>query len=94
MNVGLETNLNKWDIAVLKISDIKLMKTIHGVIIDDLVLTGFRALWRPDAANTQYSLRLYSKEAPTQVFFYEIWEIFKNIYFEEHLRRTASIYHI
>lgn len=43
------------------------MKTIHGVIIDDLVLTGFRALWRPDAANTQYSLQLYSKETPKQV---------------------------
>ena len=94
MNVGLETNLNQGDIAVLKISDIKLMKTIHGVIFDDLVLTGFRTLWRPHAANTQYSLQLYSKNTPTQVFFYEILEIFKNIYFEEHLRRAASIYHI
>ena len=26
------------------------------------------------------------------MFSYEICEIFKNIYFEEHLRRTASIY--
>ena len=94
MNVGLETNLNKWDIAVLKISDIKLMKTIHGVIFDDLVLTGFRALWRPHAANTQYSFQLYSKDTPTQVFFCEICEIFKNTYFEEHLWKTASVYHI
>ena len=30
------------------------------------------------------------KETPTQVFFYEICEIFKNIYFEEHLQTTAS----
>ena len=27
----------------------------------------------------------YLKKAPTQVFFYEICKIFKNIYFEEHL---------
>ena len=32
----------------------------------------------------------YSKETLTQVFSCEICEIFKNIYFEEHLRTSAS----
>ena len=31
-----------------------------------------------------------SKKAPTQMFFQEICEIFKNIYFEEHLRTITS----
>ena len=30
------------------------------------------------------------KEKPTQVFFCKICQIFKNIYFEKHLRATAS----
>ena len=30
------------------------------------------------------------KETPTQIFCYEIFEIFKNTYFEERLRATAS----
>ena len=34
-------------------------------------------------------LQLYYKETPTQVFSYEICGIFKNTYFEEHLRATA-----
>ena len=33
---------------------------------------------------------LYYKEAPTQMLSHEICEIFKNIYFEEYLRTTAS----
>ena len=36
------------------------------------------------------SLQLYQKETPTQVFFCEIYEIFKSIYFEEQLLMTAS----
>ena len=36
------------------------------------------------------SLQLYQEETPTQVFFCEIYEIFKNIYFEEQLLMTAS----
>ena len=32
------------------------------------------------------------KETPTQVFSYEIWEILKNTYFEEHLLTTVSVY--
>ena len=32
-----------------------------------------------------------SPQAPTQVFSYEICKIFKNTYFKEHLRTTASI---
>ena len=30
------------------------------------------------------------KETPAQVFVCEFWEIFKNTFFKEHLRRTAS----
>ena len=30
------------------------------------------------------------KDTPTQVFFWEVCEIFKNNYFEEHLRKAAS----
>ena len=33
---------------------------------------------------------LFKKEIPTQVFFYECCEIFKNIYLKEHLRMAAS----
>ena len=33
--------------------------------------------------------QLYQKEPPTQVFPCEICDIFKNTYFEEHLRATA-----
>ena len=36
-------------------------------------------------------LQLYYKETPTQVFFSEYCEIFKNIYFEKHLWTTASV---
>ena len=37
-------------------------------------------------------LELYeSKETPTQVFFCEICEVFKNTFFEERLRRSASV---
>ena len=32
-------------------------------------------------------LQLYRKETPTQVFSCEIYQIFKNPYFEEHLKR-------
>ena len=32
----------------------------------------------------------YPNRTPTQVFPYEYYEIFKNIYFEEHRRRAAS----
>ena len=32
-----------------------------------------------------------SQETPIQVFFCEICEIFKNIYFKEHLLTTASV---
>ena len=32
----------------------------------------------------------FIKEARTQVFSYEFWEIFKNTFFTEHLLTTAS----
>ena len=35
-------------------------------------------------------LQPYQKETPTQVFSFEICEIFKTIYFEEHLPTTAT----
>ena len=31
------------------------------------------------------------KEALARVLYYEFWEIFKNIFFTEHLRTTASV---
>ena len=37
-----------------------------------------------------WGLQLHLKDAPTQVFSGEICEIFRNTYFEEHLRTTAS----
>ena len=37
-----------------------------------------------------YDLLLFSKETPTQVLSYEICEIIKKTYFEEHLLTTAS----
>ena len=37
------------------------------------------------------SLQIYQKAAPTQVFSCEICEIFKNTYFEEHVRTTSSV---
>ena len=36
-----------------------------------------------------WSLQLYQKGTPTQVFFCENYEIFDNAYFEEHLRTAA-----
>ena len=36
-------------------------------------------------------LQLYSKEIPTQMLSYEICDIFKNTYFEEHLRMPAYV---
>ena len=33
---------------------------------------------------------LFIKETPAQMFSCEIWKVFKNTYFEEHLRTTAS----
>ena len=42
--------------------------------------------------NKVVSLQAYNflKETPTDVFSCEICDIFKNTYFEKHLRRTAS----
>ena len=39
-------------------------------------------------------LSLFLKEIQTQVFSYEIYEILKNTYFEEHLRTTTSAHFI
>ena len=38
-----------------------------------------------------WGLQLYLKETPKQVFSSEIWEIFKNTFFEEHLSTTAFV---
>ena len=40
--------------------------------------------------NKESDWSVYLKQTPTQVFFCEIWKIFKNTFFEEHLRTTAS----
>ena len=37
------------------------------------------------------SLQIYQKAAPTQVLSWEICEIFKNTYFEEHVQTTSSV---
>ena len=39
-------------------------------------------------------LQFYEKETLTQVFFCEYCKIFKNTYFEEHLRTVASAWSI
>ena len=36
----------------------------------------------------------FIKKTPTQVFSREYCEIFKNTYFEEHLRTAASVYSV
>ena len=59
-------------------------------------------IWQCSQENTcaavtfQYSCRaggpqLYYKEIPTQVLSCKYYEIFKNTYFEEHLRTAASV---
>ena len=35
-------------------------------------------------------LQLYLKKAPTQMFYCEVYKIFNNTYFEEHLRTAVS----
>ena len=41
--------------------------------------------------NKVVGLHFIKKETPTQVFFCEYCEIFKNTYFEKHLRTTAFV---
>ena len=35
---------------------------------------------------------LFTKETTTQMFYYEICEIFKNIYLQKHLRTASAFY--
>ena len=37
-----------------------------------------------------FSLQAFQKETPKQVLSYEVWETFKNNYFEKKLKTTAS----
>ena len=46
--------------------------------------TGKQLCWRPEG------LQLYQGETPTQAFCCLICEIFKNTYFEQHMRTTFS----
>ena len=50
--------------------------------------------WSPSLIKLQAwrheSYKLYKKESSTQVFSCENCEIFKNIYFQEHLQMTTS----
>ena len=41
--------------------------------------------------NKDADVQCYYKETPTQLFSFKICEIFKNIYFEEHMQTTASV---
>ena len=41
-----------------------------------------------------YKTQIYEKETPTQVIFSEYCEIFKNTYFEEHLRTLVLSFEI
>ena len=41
--------------------------------------------------NKVVGLHFIKKETPTQVFFCEYCEIFKNTYFEKHLQTTAAV---
>ena len=41
--------------------------------------------------NKAWGLQLYQKETLIQVFSREFCEIFKNTFFTEHLRKTASV---
>ena len=54
-----------------------------------LVTLQTATLFKKDS-NTGAGLQLYYKKTPTEVLYCEIYEIFKNTYFKEHLRTTAS----
>ena len=45
---------------------------------------------RTTSSKCRFSLKLYSKEALTQAFPCEFYEIFKNTYFAEHFKATDS----
>ena len=64
-----------WKKVFFKISQISQEKTCIGVFLMKL---------------QTWDRQLCQKETPTEVFSYEIWEFFKNTYFEEHPRTAAS----
>ena len=53
--------------------------------------TGKHLRWRIFLIMLQaFTLQAFYKETPTQVLSCEVWETFKNTYFEEHLKTTSS----
>ena len=72
-------------------------KQSFGRILWNRYFQTFRKIHRkttvPESLFLQYS-RPSRKEIPAQVFAYKIFEIFKNIFFEEHLRTANSGYEV
>ena len=63
-----------------------------GVLKKFAIFTGKHRCWSLFLINkVKETLQSYEKETPTQVFSREICEVFKNTYFEEHLRAAAKI---
>ena len=61
-----------------------------GIFKNFANFTGKYQCWGLFLIKLQERLQFYWKETPILVFSYEICEISKNIYFEEHLQTTAS----
>ena len=82
-----ERNLLSTEAAARGVLSEKLFLNILQYSQESTVVgVSFSESCRPEA------LQLYQKETPTQVFFCEYCRIFKNTYFEEHLRKAASFY--
>ena len=62
-----------------------------GVLKNFTNFTRKHQCWSPFFNKVAGAYDFIKKETPTQVFSCEICEIFKNTYFEEHLRTTDSI---
>ena len=54
-------------------------------------LSPVKILMEAKLYTVKFRLATLLKETPTQAFCCKIWEIFKNTFFEEHLRTTAFI---
>ena len=62
-----------------------------GILKNFANFTGKQLCWSLILIKLQASgQQLYKKETPTQLFCYENYETFKNIYFKEHQQITAS----
>ena len=61
----------------------------EGVVKNFANFTGIHLCW--SLFNKDASLKDSNTETSTKVFSYEIWKIFKNTYFEEHLQTIALV---